>query len=184
MPLIKQNNFEELINNVYQTHCILQANATRAINLNLTVRNWLVGCYIVEFEQNGEDRAKYGTRLLEEMAKSVKEKGVKGLNLRTLRNCRILYVTYPQIRQTVSAELKNEQQLSVLPALADDTNIRLTVSAKSDEEMVLPPELLLTRLTFSHFIELIRVDDDLSTNKEAIIAKIKNLKSDCADRRD
>jgi hypothetical protein len=57
MSLIKQNDFEELINNVYQTHCILQANATRAINLNLTVRNWLIGCHIVEFEQNGEDRA-------------------------------------------------------------------------------------------------------------------------------
>ena len=131
MSNVEKNNFEELINNVYQTHCILQNNATKAINLNLTVRNWLVGYHIVEFEQNGEDRAKYGTRLLEEMAKSVKGKGVKGLNLRTLRNCRIFYITYPQIRQTVSAELRNDRQLSVLPALADETNIRLTMSGTS-----------------------------------------------------
>ncbi|GHV05398.1 hypothetical protein FACS189416_5020 [Bacteroidia bacterium] len=209
MSLIKQNNFEELINNVYQTHCILQANATRAINLNLTVRNWLIGCHIIEFEQNGEDRAQYGTNMLEEIAKRLKSKGLKGLHRRALNTCRLFYITYPQIWLTVSAKLRNDQQLSVLPALADDTNIRLTVSAKSDEEMILPPELLLTRLTFSHFIELIRVDDDLqrlfyeveaiksnwnirelrraidtslafrtvmSTNKEAIIAKIKNLK--------
>ncbi|GHT28689.1 hypothetical protein AGMMS49574_03500 [Bacteroidia bacterium] len=209
MSLKKQNNFEELINNVYQTHCILQANATRAINLNLTVRNWLIGCHIIEFEQNGEDRAQYGANMLEEIAKRLKSKGLKGLHRRALNTCRLFYTTYPQIWLTVSAKLRNDQQLSVLPALADDTNIRLTVSAKSDEEMVLPPELLLTRLTFSHFIELIRVDDDLqrlfyeveaiknnwnirelrraidtslafrtvmSTNKEAIIAKIKNLK--------
>ncbi|GHS92348.1 hypothetical protein FACS1894203_4710 [Bacteroidia bacterium] len=209
MSLIKQDNFEELINNVYQTHCILQADATRAINLNLTVRNWLIGCHIVEFEQNGEDRAQYGANLLEEIAKRLKSRGLKGLHRRALNTCRLFYTTYPQIWLTLSAKLRNDQQLSVLPALADETNIRLTVSAKSDEEMVLPPELLLTRLTFSHFIELIRVDDDLqrlfyeveaiknnwnirelrraidtslafrtvmSTNKEAIIAKIKNLK--------
>ena len=78
MPLVKKNNFEALIDNVYQTHCVLQENAAKSVNYNLTVRNWLTGCYIVEFEQNGEDRAKYGTGLLEEMAKRIKAKGVKG----------------------------------------------------------------------------------------------------------
>ena len=51
-----QSNFNELIDNVYQTHSLLQQNAQKAININLTIRNWLIGCYIVEFEQNGEDR--------------------------------------------------------------------------------------------------------------------------------
>ncbi|GAB6011742.1 PDDEXK nuclease domain-containing protein [Viscerimonas tarda] len=209
MLLTEKNNFEELVNNVYQTHCILQNNATKAINLNLTVRNWLVGCHIVEYEQNGEDHAQYGANLLEEIAKRLKSKGLKGLNRRALNACRLFYTTYPQIWLTVSAKLKNDKQLSDLQIFTNDTNIRLTVSAELDKEMILPPELLLTRLTFSHFIELIRVDDDLqrlfyeveaiknnwnirelrraidtslafrtvmSTNKEAIIAKIKNLK--------
>ncbi|GHT65409.1 hypothetical protein AGMMS50239_25110 [Bacteroidia bacterium] len=209
MLLTEKNNFEELVNNVYQTHCILQNNATKAINLNLTVRNWLVGCHIVEYEQNGEDHAQYGANLLEEIAKRLKSKGLKGLNRRALNTCRLFYTTYPQIWLTVSAKLKNDKQLSDLQTFTNDSNIRLTVSAELDKEMILPPELLLTRLTFSHFIELIRVDDDLqrlfyeveaiknnwnirelrraidtslafrtvmSTNKEAIIAKIKNLK--------
>lgn len=30
------------------------------MNASLTIRNWLVGAYLVEFEQEGEDRAKYG----------------------------------------------------------------------------------------------------------------------------
>jgi len=88
MKIIKHNNFEELIDNVYYTHCLFQQNAKKAVNQNLTIRNWLYGFYIVEFEQNGEDRAKYGTRLLEEMAKSIKSKGIKGLDARTLRSCR------------------------------------------------------------------------------------------------
>ena len=74
--IVKHQSFDQLIDNVYQTHCQLQLNAKKVVNLNLTIRNWLVGCYIVEFEQNGEDRAQYGTRLLEEMAKKIKAKGI------------------------------------------------------------------------------------------------------------
>jgi hypothetical protein len=207
MSSVKKNNFDGLIDNVYQTHCLLQENAAKAVNFNLTVRNWLVGCYIVEYEQNGEDRAKYGTGLLEEIAQKLKLKGIKGLHRRALNTCRIFYTAYPQIWLTLSAELRDMQTL--LPIFADNSNIRLTASAKFKDDMDLPPELLLSRLTFSHFIELIRVEDELqrlfyevesiknnwnvrelrraidtslafrtamSINKEAVIAKIKNLK--------
>ena len=52
MPLLRKNNFDDLVDNIYQTHCALQDNAARTINYSLTIRNWLVGHYIVEFEQN------------------------------------------------------------------------------------------------------------------------------------
>ena len=52
----------------------------KAVNQSLTVRNWLIGLYIVEFEQRGEDRAKYGERLLTDLSAS---DGVKGLSERT-----------------------------------------------------------------------------------------------------
>jgi predicted nuclease of restriction endonuclease-like (RecB) superfamily len=239
------NDFSQLLNNVEQTHFLLQENAAKAVNFNLTVRNWLIGCYVVEYEQNGADRAKYGTKLLEEIAKQVKARGIKGMQLSTLRNCRMFYNLYPQIRQTVSDELQRidfEHKINILP---QDIQIQPTVSvelkiANTLEEQIrgtLTPELqnadnkekrirqtvtdeleetyplssyqLLSRLSFSHFIELIRVQDDLqrllyeveaiknnwsvrelaraidtslalrttlSTHKEAIIRKIKNLK--------
>jgi len=106
MSLVTQHNFEELIHNVYQTHCILQDNTTKVINLNLSIRNWLIGCHIVEFEQNREDRAKYGANLLEEIAKQLKSKGLKGLHRRALNTCRLFYTIYPQIWLTLSAKLK------------------------------------------------------------------------------
>ena len=53
-------NFELLINNVQNAHQSTQQSAVKAVNVYLTVRNWLIGYYIVEFEQNGEDRAQYG----------------------------------------------------------------------------------------------------------------------------
>jgi len=58
MTLIRGNNFEELVNSIYQTYCFLQENAIKAINYNLTVRNWLIGCYIFEFEQDGNSNNK------------------------------------------------------------------------------------------------------------------------------
>ena len=53
-------NFESLVGQINHVQDVLQAQAAHAINLSLTARNWLEGCYIVEYEQHGEDRAKYG----------------------------------------------------------------------------------------------------------------------------
>jgi len=44
------------------------AQAARAVNVSLTMRNWLVGYYISEYEQHGADRAKYGAGLLDNLA--------------------------------------------------------------------------------------------------------------------
>jgi len=35
MSAVRKNNFEELVNKIYQTHCVLQENAAKAINYNL-----------------------------------------------------------------------------------------------------------------------------------------------------
>jgi predicted nuclease of restriction endonuclease-like (RecB) superfamily len=197
--IVKHQNFDQLIDNVYQTHCQLQLNVRKAVNLNLTIRNWLVGCYTVEFEQNGEDRAQYGTRLLEEMAKKIKEKGIKGLDVRTLRSCRTFYSTYPQIRGAITPELQKSLSIPIRGALTPELA----------EEYPISTETLLSQLSFTHFIELIRFDDSLerlfyevetiknnwnvreleraintalyvrtslSKNKEAIISKFKNQK--------
>jgi predicted nuclease of restriction endonuclease-like (RecB) superfamily len=225
MSLIRKNSFEELVNSIYQTHCFLQENAVRAINYNLTVRNWLIGYYIVEYEQDGQDRAKYGDNLIGELAGILKTKGLKGFSISAMKNHRTFYLYYPQISQSVIGLFENVgfqdntlQQIPFLPKsqtlsgfleASAEKNIWLTASAKLEDNMNLQSELLLSRLSYTHFIELIRVEDDLqrlfyeveaiknnwsvrelkraigtslafrtamSTNKEAIIAKIKNLK--------
>lgn len=50
-------DFEALVKYITTIQHTLQSQAAHAINLALTARNWLIGYYIVEFEQNGEDRA-------------------------------------------------------------------------------------------------------------------------------
>jgi hypothetical protein len=53
------------------------------------MRDWLFAYYIMESEQNGEDRAKYGTELLNKLAYRLSGKKIKGSYERNLRNCRI-----------------------------------------------------------------------------------------------
>ena len=60
-------NFESLVSHIDTVQHALQAQAAHAVNLSLTARNWLFGYYIVEFEQNGEDRAAYGEQLLKKL---------------------------------------------------------------------------------------------------------------------
>ena len=49
--------FSELIIVLSRINAELQEQSLRAVNITLTMRNWFFGFYIVEFEQNGKDRA-------------------------------------------------------------------------------------------------------------------------------
>ena len=73
--------------------------AKSAVNQLMTLRNWAIGYYIVEYEQDGSDKAEYGTNLLKNLEKHISE---KGLNETLFRVCRQFYLTYPQIHSTVS----------------------------------------------------------------------------------
>jgi hypothetical protein len=95
-------NFEQLIQACEKTHNYLQTTGVSTVNQSLTIRNWLFGHYIVEYEQNGEDRAKYGTELLKKLANKLSSKNIKGLSDRSLRNCRRIYLVYPNISQALS----------------------------------------------------------------------------------
>ena len=89
------DDFESLVDSIVQIHYQAQDFATKAVNVGLTLRNWLIGHRIVEFEQNGKDRAAYGERLLPELAKRLASAGLKRVDMRELRRFRLLYTTYP-----------------------------------------------------------------------------------------
>lgn len=98
-------NFNLLISLIEQTHKQFQQQAIKAVNIALTIRNWLVGYYIVEFEQKGEDRAEYGSKLLSKLAESSKH--IKGFDERSFRNFRLFYKQYPQIQRHILSHFPN-----------------------------------------------------------------------------
>lgn len=73
------------------------------MNQGLVLRNWLVGAYVVEFEQGGADRAKYGEGLLTRLAGDLKKKKLPGLGADVLERSRNFYLNYPQVGGEISA---------------------------------------------------------------------------------
>ena len=97
-------NFAELVSFIQHVHVELSAQAGRAVNLSLTLRNWLIGFYIADYEQKGTDRAEYGVRLLESLSSRLGKTGLNGVAPRSLRQYRQFYLIYPGIWQTPSAK--------------------------------------------------------------------------------
>jgi hypothetical protein len=54
--------FEQLLTLFHGTHLELQKRAARSVDISLVIRNWLFGCYIVEFEQGSANRAEFVRR--------------------------------------------------------------------------------------------------------------------------
>ncbi len=103
-------SFSQLVDSIYSIHKALAARASRAVNVSLTTRNWLIGCYIQEFEQGGQDRAEYGKQLLERLSVQLKERGVSRAEVRELRRYRQFYQAYPQIRDSLTPEFPREHR--------------------------------------------------------------------------
>ncbi|GHT47592.1 hypothetical protein FACS189440_08540 [Bacteroidia bacterium] len=58
----------------------MQSYAVKAINIGLTLRNRLIGHFIVEYEQYGEDRANYGEHLLGKISTTLAQNGLKNVS--------------------------------------------------------------------------------------------------------
>ncbi len=99
-----KQSFDKLVMNVSRIHEATASAAKGAVNQMLTVRNWLIGCYIVEYEQHGDDRAAYGMSLLQNLAEKI---AIKGLDRQMLNTCRLFYQRYPQICDSVARRFQS-----------------------------------------------------------------------------
>lgn len=145
-----------------------KALATKAVNRYLTIRNWVIGASIVEFEQKGEERAKYGDQLLNRLASEI---NISGYSSRNLRNFRLFYLTYPQLIESKSftqffGNVSHKMIWQLATAKSDKTDnqhveILQSATSKSVENNTLyvEPEKLISNLSFTHLVELFKFQD-------------------------
>ncbi|MBC7913628.1 MAG: hypothetical protein H7Y07_05845 [Pyrinomonadaceae bacterium] len=161
MPDIK-----ELISLIGETQHYFKQKAQQQVNTALTLRNWLFGFFIVEYELNGADRAEYGGTLFKEIATQLQKQGFNQIRERHLYLCKDFYLAYQNILRTPTAKLY----------IADFESIEIfrSVSAKltggtesvgvSQMNSVIDPNQLINQLSFSHFIELLKADTSIKRN--------------------
>ena len=131
------HSFSDLASIIQTTHDAAQSSAVRAINRMQTMRNWLIGYYIVEFEQHGKDRAEYGTQLLKKLEERVNRKGV---NITLFKNSRKFYQHYPQMVE----------------------NLAPTISPTASDQFKTSGKKIISSLSFSHIVELLTLDAPLA----------------------
>jgi predicted nuclease of restriction endonuclease-like (RecB) superfamily len=90
--------------------------AIRSVNRVMTATYWEIGRRIVEFEQQGSDRARYGAELLKLLAKDLCRQFGRGFGWRNLYWMRAFYLAYPPILQTASAKSRSSSVVGLDPA--------------------------------------------------------------------
>ena len=165
-------DFNSLVGRINSVQNALQAQAAHAVNLSLTARNWLIGYYIVEFEQRGEDRAKYGDRLINRLSETL---NCRGMEPRRLREYRQVYLVYPTLGNEIEAFIqKNSLQIhslnnpliwrsasAKLQTPENHTNEIWRMPSAKFEEWETSPVKLFNRLNFSSLLYLTSIEDPL-----------------------
>jgi len=99
-----------------------RANVVRAVNSNMVLAYWLIGREIVQALQGGEDRADYGSRLLDELSAALKKRYGRGFSVTNLKYFRLFYQTYdkrvPEIGHEPRDQLVNIDTAGVLADMA------------------------------------------------------------------
>jgi len=118
--------------------------AVVSVNIVLLKTYWKIGKEIVEYEQNGKEKAEYGSVLLNNLSKDLRLRYGKGVSMSNVYLMRLLFIKYP-IFQTVSGKFKRSKKLQKVSAKSKASQISQTVSEQ---------------LTWSHYTELLGVSDD------------------------
>jgi predicted nuclease of restriction endonuclease-like (RecB) superfamily len=129
---VEQNHIDylQLISAIGEKVAMAQKSILVAVNTHMLNTYWEIGRYIIEFEQEGKEKANYGKALLERLSKDLSLRYGRGFSRSNLNYMRLLYAKYPTC------------------------------------------ETLSHKLTWSHYCELLKVEDDLAREfyeKQAII---------------
>ena len=144
--------FGMLVDSIRRINNQLAGQAAKAVNISLTLRNWLIGLYISEFELRGADRATYGEKLLSELARQLTGLKISNCNRRQLYRYLQFHRAYPAIVGTLSPQLQ-----SLIPS---GLQVEKKVGTASPQ-LRIDPERLLDSLSYSHFELLMEIDEPL-----------------------
>ena len=168
-------DLQELVSLIGETQQYFKLQASKQVDTALTLRNWLIGYYIAEYELNGADRAEYGAKLIDRLSKQLSAKQLRGFSPISLRLYRSFYLAYSRIQQslTVKSYMTDFQHFGILTRSSEESGSLKKMVERgviSSENLTLQPiqeksqidiDKLINHLSFTHFIELLKADTTL-----------------------
>ena len=125
-------DFESLVTSIVQIYHEAQQFAAKAVNIGLTLRNWLIGRQIELYERKEPDRAAYGDKLMAALSERVAARGCTRCDRRELYRCRQFYITYPKIVETLSPQFFLASEFAPLLAPLPDSQPPIRVMRRAD----------------------------------------------------
>jgi predicted nuclease of restriction endonuclease-like (RecB) superfamily len=154
LATLENENLNRLATLFEWTNEYFKQRSAQSINRNLVIRNWLFGCYIVEFEQLGAERAKHGEGLIKGLAKKLKERHFRGGSLSTLKQIRAFYLARREIGQTPSGQLVLDGEKSqTLSGFLEN------VVSKPENSAILERLSETLTLSWSHYVTLLTIEN-------------------------
>lgn len=152
MKELHHDNYNTLVERIGSLLELGKQKAFQKVNTILVETYWNIGRQIVEFEQAGEERATYGDAVIKNLSKDLKAKFGKGFSRSNLQNMRLLYLKFPKSQTLSSISLINQ-----------------TASGNSATT-----QTLSEKLSWSHYIELLGVSNELAFSFYFKQAEIEN----------
>jgi len=115
MSLLPDSSYQKLIIQIGDLLHQGRQQAAQAVNHLLVQTYWQIGRYIVEFEQNGNTKAEYGSEFLDKLSQDLKLQYGKGFSRSNLFQMRLFYTKFPKI-QTASGQLSWSHYVEILKA--------------------------------------------------------------------
>ena len=154
--------FDRLVLSIRGIDAELAAQAGRAVNISLTLRNWLIGRHIEEYERLGKDRAQYGEKLMYRLAAELTQQGVSRCDRRELYRYRVFYLAYPKIVESLPPQFKSMLSAARKPSLSAAKSSDAAIGESSTPQSGISANELIAKLSFSHIAELVAIDDTLT----------------------
>lgn len=155
--------FSGLVEKIQSIHHELKRSALRSVNTMLTIRNWLIGYYITNYEMQGADRAQYGERLMDSISLELQRLKVPRSAKRELQRFCQFYRTYPLIVRSLNAELGKVVWGDIKPEITvtADSSVFSPKVRSVNAQLAKLSSRLLNNLSYAHFEILITIDDEL-----------------------
>lgn len=161
-----KTKYPALFDNLYHDVCSIiedaREQAYRAVNVSLTLRNWMLGERIAREQLDGEERAEYGKQVIATLSQELTNKYGKGFNLSSLYQYIRFYKLFPDILDAVRTKSEKvgavSQQLGKVHTVSGQSEILDAVRAKSKSIEPLSGAIL----PWTHYRELIRVEDPIA----------------------
>ena len=137
---ILQQNYSSLVGDISKLLETARKESARTVNALLTATYWMVGFRIIEFEQQGSERALHGENTLKNLSIDLKQQFGKGFSVDNLETMRLFYLTYDKI--SISETLSRKFGVEKSETLSRKFSLENLVKVFS--------------LTWSHYVALTR----------------------------